>query len=85
MTSLESYLDSRLSLGHGTFTKAEAVAALGQSSKSFLAAAERLIKKHRLASPKSGFYIILRPEDRTTGAPEPARWIDPLMQHLGIE
>ncbi|KUO66919.1 MAG: hypothetical protein APF80_09180 [Alphaproteobacteria bacterium BRH_c36] len=83
--SLEAYIDSRLSVGHGTFTKAEAMTALGQSSSTILAATERLIKKQKLVSPKRGFYIILRPEDRTTGAPEPARWIAPLMHHLGID
>ena len=85
MISLEAYIDNRLSLGHGTFTKVEAMAALGQSSETFLAATGRLIKKQRLVAPKRGFYIILRPEDRTTGAPEPARWISPLMKHLGVD
>ena len=83
--SLDTYIDTRLSQGHGTFTKAEALATLGQSSSSFLAATERLIKKQRLASPKRGFYIIVRPEDRTTGAPEPAKWIAPLMRHIGVD
>jgi predicted transcriptional regulator of viral defense system len=85
MIPLETFLDSRLSIGHATFTKAEALGALGQSSPAFLAATERLIKKQRLVSPKRGFYIILRPEDRIVGAPEPARWIGPLMHHLGID
>lgn len=85
MALLDTYIEARLSHGHGTFTKAEAMAALGQSSSTFLAATERLIKKQHLASPKRGFYIILRPEDRTTGAPEPARWIGPLMRHLGVD
>ncbi|MCW5622697.1 MAG: hypothetical protein KIS79_16430, partial [Burkholderiales bacterium] len=31
------------------------------------------------------FYLILRPEDRTTGAPDPAQWIGPLMQHQGLD
>jgi hypothetical protein len=30
-------------------------------------------------------YLILRPEDRAIGAPDPARWIDPLMKHLGVD
>ena len=68
-----------------TFTKVEAMAALGQSSKPFLASVERLIKPRRVASPKRGFYILLRPEDWATGGPEPARWIDPLMRHLGVD
>lgn len=84
MTSLDGYLLDLQSRGRSTFTKVEAASVLGQPSKTFLAAVERLIKKQRLVSPKRGFYIILRPEDRTMGAPEPARWIGPLMQHLGV-
>lgn len=85
MASLEEHLEDLQSRGRSTFTKVEAMASLGQSTKTFLAAAERLIKKRRLVSPKRGFYIILRPEDRATGAPEPARWIDPLMRHMGVD
>jgi hypothetical protein len=29
--------------------------------------------------------LILRPEDRSAGGPDPARWIDPLMHHLGVD
>ena len=43
------------------------------------------MKKGRLASPRRGFYLILRPEDRLLGAPDPSRWIDPLMKHLGLD
>jgi len=43
------------------------------------------MKKGRLASPRRGFYLILRPEDRQLGAPDPSRWIDPLMKHLGVD
>lgn len=44
-----------------------------------------LVKKQRLVSPRRGFYLILRPEDQTTGAPDPVRWIDPLMRYLEID
>ncbi len=43
------------------------------------------MKKHRLVSPRRGFYLILGPEDRLFGAPDPARWIDYLMKHLGLD
>lgn len=43
------------------------------------------MKKGRLVSPRRGFYLILRPEDRVLGAPDPSRWIDPLMKHLGLD
>ena len=59
--------------------------ALGLSPEAFSAAATRLTRKQRLASPRRGFFLILRPEDQTTGAPDPVRWIDPLMKYLGID
>lgn len=85
MGVLESYLDQQLGRGRAWFTKEEALAALPSNPKAFLAAAERLAKKHRLASPRRGFYLILRPEDKITGAPDPARWIDPLLRYLKLD
>lgn len=81
MASFNEYLDSLLSHGRGYFSRAEGIRALGLSTESFSAAATRLIKKKRLASPRHGFFLILRPEDRIAGAPDPIRWIDPLMKH----
>ena len=85
MSNFAAYLDNLQQQGRIAFSKKEAVKALGLPSAAFLAAASRLIKKHRLASPKRGFYLILRPEDQIAGAPDPVRWIDPLMQHLGLD
>jgi hypothetical protein len=83
--TLDAYLDERLGRGRGYLTKAEAMKTLGLSATSFAAAAARLTRQRRLATPKQGFYIILRPEDRAAGGPDPARWIDPLMHHLGLD
>ena len=82
---LDNYVDDQLSRGRGHLVKAEAMKALGQSSTAFAAAAARLVRKRRLVHPKRGFYLIVRPEDRAAGAPDPARWIDSLMRHLGVE
>jgi len=85
MRSLADYLDQRLSQGQGYLIKTEAMTALGLSAKAFSEAARRLIDRHRLARLKRGFYLILRPEDVVMGAPDPARWIDPLMNHLKLD
>jgi hypothetical protein len=85
MPSLEAFLNDQLSRGRAYFAKAGALKATGQSSTAFTAAASRMIRKHRLLSPKRSFYLILRPEDRGAGAPDPGRWIDPLMRHLGVD
>ncbi len=82
MESLSNYIDKQLSLGKSYFSKEMALGALELSPTAFYSAATRLIKKKRLANPKRGFYLILRPEDQLAGAPEPARWIDPLMQYI---
>ncbi|MEQ1908305.1 MAG: type IV toxin-antitoxin system AbiEi family antitoxin [Vicinamibacterales bacterium] len=85
MRSLDAFLDDQLSRGRAYFEKPDAMAATGQSSTAFTAAASRLLRKHRLLSPKRSFYLIIRPEDRAAGAPDPARWIDPLMRHVDVD
>ena len=85
ISSLDHYLDELLSRGRACFSREEALEALGLNSVALVAAAGRLARKHRLASPRRGFYLILRPEDRVAGAPDPVRWIDPLMKYLGLD
>jgi predicted transcriptional regulator of viral defense system len=82
---LERYLDDLLARGRAYFSREDARRALDASPHSLTAALSRLIAKQRLANPRHGFYLILRPEDRSAGAPDPARWIDPLMRHQGID
>jgi hypothetical protein len=68
----------------GYLSKSAALTELPITPQAFQAAA-RLMKKGRLAYPRRGFYLILRPEDRLLGAPETAQWIHPLMTHLGLD
>jgi predicted transcriptional regulator of viral defense system len=85
VASLESYIAERVARGRAYFSKEEAVEAVGQSPRAFVSAAQRLVRKRVLASPKRGFYIVIRPEDALTGAPDPVRWIDPLMKYMGLD
>ena len=85
MASFESYLDSLLRRGRAYVSRNEVVAALGMKPQALAAALTRAINKHRLANPRHGFYLILRPEDQIAGAPDPVKWIDPLMKHQGID
>lgn len=85
MVSLDQYLDELLSRGRACFSREEALTALGMRPEAFVAAAARLVRKQRLANPRRGFYLILRPEDRIAGAPDPARWVDPMMDYLGLD
>ena len=85
MTSLKEYTDDLLAHGKSYFARDEVLVQLKTSPKAFIAAANRLEKKKELASPCRGFYLILRPEDRFAGAPDPECWIDPLMQYLNLD
>ncbi len=83
--SLREFIESQLVRGRAYFSKQSALDELRLSSASFQAAASRLTKKGLLVSPRRGFYLILRPEDRSLGAPDPARWIDALMKFLNVD
>ena len=85
MTLLDKFVDDRLLHGRAHFAREEALAALDLNSEGLTAAITRLVKKRKLANPRHGFYLILRPEDQITGVPDPVRWIDPLMKHQGID
>ena len=85
MASLEAYLDQQLALGRSSFSSEEARGQLVSSQSAFASAAHRLVKKHKLANLRHEFYLILRPEDQVIGAPDPARWIGPLMEHEQID
>ena len=85
MKELEHYLDQQLIRGRFHFTRKEAIKTLALNARAFGDAATRLIKKKQLVSPWRGFYLILRPEDRIAGAPDPVRWIDPLMKYLKLD
>ncbi len=83
--TLDRFIDNRLMQGRNTFVREEAQAALGLSDGALTAALTRLARRKRLVSPHRGFYLILRPEDQTTGAPDPAQWIEPLMSFLALD
>ena len=85
VATIEQYLDDRLALGRAYFSREEAMAALGSSPAALNMALTRQAKKGRVANPRHGFYLILRPEDRAIGAPDPARWIDPLMKSIRVD
>lgn len=85
MPLLDDYLERQLARGKAYFTREDALRALRLAPESLTAALSRLIRNGRIANPRHGFYLILRPEDRPAGAPDPARWIDPLMKYQAID
>jgi predicted transcriptional regulator of viral defense system len=85
VASLDQFIENQLVQGRAHFVRNEALAAHDQSAETLAAAITRLVKRRQLANPRHGFYLILRPEDLTAGAPDPVRWMDPLMKHQGID
>jgi len=82
-TRFGSYLTQLLSQGRVVFTATQARATLGISKNALLKAAEKQKKRGNLISPRRGFYVIVPPEYRAFGAPEPPWYIDALMAHEG--
>jgi predicted transcriptional regulator of viral defense system len=85
VAGLDQYLDAQLVRGRAYFTREEALTELRLNPLALKAAVGRMARKQRVANLRHGFYLILRPEDRVAGAPDPARWIDPLMKYQGID
>lgn len=80
---LPSWVDSRQEQGLYFFTREEAIAILQFSDEAFKKAAARLAKKNRIVRIRSGFFVIIPLEYRTTGV-LPAEWfIADLMDYLG--
>jgi len=84
MIRLEKWLNELLLAGRLSFLKREALERTGMTSASFNAAAGRLLAKGRIAKPRTGFFVIVRPEDRVAG-PDPVLWIDALMAFLNLD
>ena len=80
-SSLVDYLDGLQAEGRITFTRNEAVAALGITEGAFLKAAARLQKRHKLFNPRHGFYVAVPPQFQSWHAPPPSWYIDALMKH----
>lgn len=80
-TTLAGYIARLQAAGRITFTRKEALAALGVTANAFLKAAERQQAQHNLISPRQGFYVVVSPLYSTWGAPPPASYIDDLMKH----
>jgi predicted transcriptional regulator of viral defense system len=83
VSSLDAFIDDRLAAGRAYFGCDDAIDA-GIAPGALAAALTRAVAKHKLAHPRHGFYLILRPEHRAAGVPDPAEWIDSLMKHQGV-
>lgn len=82
-SSLALYLTRLQAEGRITFTRKEAIAALGITEGAFLKAAARLQKRRTLFNPRQGFYVAVPPQFLSWHAPPPSWYIDALMRHEG--
>lgn len=81
-SDLPSWVDSRQEQGLYFFTREEAIKSLQFTEIAFMKAAARLAKKNRILRIRSGFFVIVPLEYRTTGI-LPAEWfIADLMTYL---
>lgn len=80
-SSLSTFITTLQSEGRITFTRAEAIAALGLTEAAFLKAAARLQKRHTLFNPRQGLYVAVPPQFMSWEAPPPTWYIDALMRH----
>ena len=78
--NLATFVDSLQERGQYTFSRTEALSALGVTPVALKRAAERLKSKRRLATPRRGFYTIVPLEYRQSGAPPATSFIDQLMR-----
>lgn len=78
--SLGDYVDHLQARGYYTFLRKSAQESLSATDTAFKFAANRLVKKGRIISPRRGFFVIVPVEYKLAGAP-PATWfIDELMK-----
>lgn len=83
MTSFDAFLESHLSRGRLSFTREELLRALAAGSRTLTTSLSKLVRQGRIANPRPGFYLILKPGHKE--APDPAQWIHALMKHQGID
>lgn len=81
--ALSSFVDELQLTGRLTFTREEALAALGVSRDGLRFAALRLARRGRLVAPRRGFYVIVPLEHRAAGAPPVASWLSELVRFHG--
>lgn len=82
---LARFVDELQIGGRLTFTRDEAMEALGVSMGALKQSALRLSKAGRLASPRRGFYVIVPLEHRVAGAPPVGAWLPDLLRFHGVK
>ncbi len=80
ITTLAAYVEDLASSGRISFTREDAMEALGVSHGAFLDAAARLKRRSHVLAPRRGFYVITPTRYLKWGAPPPSWYIDSMMK-----
>lgn len=81
--ALADFVDDLQAGGRLTFTRDEALLALGVTTPALKQAALRLARRRRLVSPRRGFYVIVPLEHRDEGAPPIDAWLAEMLRYQG--
>lgn len=81
--ALSDFIDDLQAGGRLTFTREQALAALGVTPGALKQAALRLAKRRRLVMPRRGFFVLIPLEHRAAGAPPLSAWLDDLVRFHG--
>jgi predicted transcriptional regulator of viral defense system len=82
--TVRNYIDRLQSKGRYTFLKSELNSSTGLSAGAIDLGLNRLLKKHRIAMIRQGFYIIVPIEYQTSGVLPAAWFIHQLMDYLEL-
>lgn len=77
--------DELLAQGRSTFTVVDLQQRSGASIESVYSAVKYAMDRNRLFSPVRGLYVIVPPEHRAEGVVPAVQFVDPMMNHLGID
>lgn len=81
--ALAAYVDDLQASGRLTFTREEAMLALGVTANALKQSVLRLAARRRVVSVRRGFYVIVPLEHREAGLPPLDRWVQDLLRFHG--
>ncbi len=81
--ALAAYVDDLQASGRLTFTREEAMLALGVTANALKQSVLRLAARRRVVAVRRGFYVIVPLEHREAGLPPLDRWVQDLLRFHG--
>lgn len=81
--ALAAYVDDLQASGRLTFTREEAMLALGVTANALKQSVLRLAARRRVVSVRRGFYVIVPLEHREAGIPPLDRWLQDVLRFHG--